>query len=289
MLLLILVSITLYSAFSIRPIRATGTIYISADGSISPSEAPVSSLDNVTYSLTANMDYSIVVERSSILIDGASYTVQGDGTENGFSLLEVTNVTIRNARIKSCFHGIQLFNSSNNIVTGNSIIGSSYEGVGVYYSSGNVITSNSMTDNQIGIAFYDSSNNLIVNNSFVSNTRQAYAESSLNYWDNGSKGNYWSDYEGTDLNQDGIGDASYIIDVNSQDRYPLMKPSINARPATDLNGDGKVNIVDMALVAQAFGSSSGQPRWNPICDIDHNGQVNIIDLTMVAKDFGKTV
>ena len=43
-------------------------------------------------------------------------------------------------------------------------------------------------------------------------------------FDNGSFGNYWSDYTGTDANHDGIGDVPYIIGGNLQDRYPLMMP-----------------------------------------------------------------
>ncbi|MBS7635414.1 PKD domain-containing protein, partial [Candidatus Bathyarchaeota archaeon] len=56
-----------------------------------------------------------------------------------------------------------------------------------------------------------------------------------NSWDNGypSGGNYWSNYVVVDYysgpyqnetRSDGIGDVSYIIDVNNRDRYPLMKP-----------------------------------------------------------------
>jgi hypothetical protein len=59
-----------------------------------------------------------------------------------------------------------------------------------------------------------------------------------------------------------------------------------ANPA-DLNKDGKVNVLDIALVGQAFGSYPGHPRWNPICDIDGNGTVDMIDMAMVAKDYGK--
>jgi len=58
---------------------------------------------------------------------------------------------------------------------------------------------------------------------------------SRNIWDNGypSGGNYWSNYNGTDLysgpcqnvtGSDGIGDTPYVIDANNQDNYPLMKP-----------------------------------------------------------------
>jgi hypothetical protein len=45
-----------------------------------------------------------------------------------------------------------------------------------------------------------------------------------NLWDNGEEGNYWSDYNGTDANGDGIGDTPYIIDTENIDRYPLMNP-----------------------------------------------------------------
>ena len=56
----------------------------------------------------------------------------------------------------------------------------------------------------------------------------------------------------------------------------------------DLNGDCVVNIMDIAIVAQAFGSNPGHPRWNPIADLDGNNNVNIIDISIVAKEYGKT-
>jgi hypothetical protein len=43
-----------------------------------------------------------------------------------------------------------------------------------------------------------------------------------NAWDDGVSGNYWSNYNGTDANQDRIGDTPYIIDINNVDHYPLM-------------------------------------------------------------------
>ncbi len=58
---------------------------------------------------------------------------------------------------------------------------------------------------------------------------------------------------------------------------------------TDLNKDGKVNIQDITIVAVAYGSKPGDPKWNAIADLDKNGQINIIDISMVAKDYGKTV
>jgi hypothetical protein len=66
--------------------------------------------------------------------------------------------------------------------------------------------------------------NTIFHNNFIDNPENAYDETG-NTWDNGSSGNYWSDYNGSDTDGDGIGDSPYQIPGNkSQDMYPLMKP-----------------------------------------------------------------
>jgi hypothetical protein len=58
---------------------------------------------------------------------------------------------------------------------------------------------------------------------------------------------------------------------------------------TDFNRDAKVNIQDITIVAVAYGSRRGDPKWNAMADLDKNGWINIIDMTMVAKDYGKSV
>jgi hypothetical protein len=56
----------------------------------------------------------------------------------------------------------------------------------------------------------------------------------------------------------------------------------------DVNGDGKVNILDISQAAKAFGSTPADPRWEPNGDLDNNGVINIIDITKIAKEWGKT-
>lgn len=55
---------------------------------------------------------------------------------------------------------------------------------------------------------------------------------------------------------------------------------------TDFNGDGKIDIKDIAVVASAFGSSPEDPDWNPIIDINQDGKIDIRDIAPTAKCFG---
>jgi hypothetical protein len=61
----------------------------------------------------------------------------------------------------------------------------------------------------------------------------------------------------------------------------------NAHP-TDINGDGRVDIQDVTMVAIAFGSKLGEEKWNASVDLYMDLRINIVDLTRVARDFGKT-
>jgi hypothetical protein len=85
-----------------------------------------------------------------------------------------------------------------------------------------------------------SNNNEIYLNNFINNADNVYPTGSINIWNSTLKmtyayngntytnylGNYWSDYGGSDINMDGIGDTLYSID-SDKDNYPLMMPYEN--------------------------------------------------------------
>lgn len=58
---------------------------------------------------------------------------------------------------------------------------------------------------------------------------------------------------------------------------------------SDLNKDGTVNILDVSIVALAFGSTPEDPNWNIIADLNNDETVNILDISTVAVEFGKPV
>jgi parallel beta-helix repeat protein len=57
----------------------------------------------------------------------------------------------------------------------------------------------------------------------------------------------------------------------------------------DLNLDGKVNIIDVSIVAYYFGQSYESEKWNEDADLNNDGQINIIDVAVVARAFGQRI
>jgi hypothetical protein len=55
----------------------------------------------------------------------------------------------------------------------------------------------------------------------------------------------------------------------------------------DLNGDLKVTLSDLVLLAKAYGSKLGGIRWNPNSDINGNGNVDLADLVTLATHYGQ--
>ena len=72
--------------------------------------------------------------------------------------------------------------------------------------------------------------NLFFHNNLVNNGQNAVtASGSINYWDNGKEGNYWSDYttkypNAIELNSSGTGNTAYTIDAGNSDQHPISKP-----------------------------------------------------------------
>lgn len=178
----------------------------------------------------------------------------------GVLLHSCSNNNLSGNNITSNYEGVVLwFSSSNNSLNANNIVSNPYHGVWLDYSSNNSLTGNCITDNDYGVWLQDyssdnslvgnnitnnhsyglgldsSSNNKIYHNNFVNSANTVGTLGLVNFWDNGypSGGNYWSDYNGSDVFRgayqnetgcDGIIDAVRVIDANNDDRFPLTKP-----------------------------------------------------------------
>lgn len=133
--------------------------------------------------------------------------------EDGIFIYGSSNIIVKNTITLNSGHGIDFFGSSN-IIAGNYI---AENGVGVYVNG--------------NIPFVGSQNNNMYCNNFINNTKQvsdilwgeSFSVISVNVWDKNKIGNYWSNYNGTDVDDDGVGDTPYVIDENNQDNYPLTE------------------------------------------------------------------
>ena len=236
-----------------------------------------------------------LADSSNNSISGNNITVN-DNT--GIWLLYSSNNSISGNNITNNYNGIRLDFSSYNSISRNNIIANKVYGIVLVWSPygnslGNLISENNITANgYMGVG--SCASNSIYHNNIINNTRQA---GGVSVWDNGypNGGNYWSDYSGVDLyhgpyqnktGSDGIGDTPYVIDVDNQDRYPLIDPVVP--PIGDLNSDFKVDIKDIALAARAYGSFPNHLRWNVQADINQDSRVDIRDLALIASNFGKT-
>jgi parallel beta-helix repeat protein len=129
--------------------------------------------------------------------------------------------------------GMKSLTGSKNIVSGNNITNCKTYGIFLENYQQINIVGNNFENNTVGIFLGDkASNNTIHHNNFINNQKDVtdvrstipFLPSPKNTWDTGSRGNYWSSYNGTDDDGDGIGDTPYIINDVNQDNYPLMNP-----------------------------------------------------------------
>jgi hypothetical protein len=68
----------------------------------------------------------------------------------------------------------------------------------------------------------------------------------------------------------------------------LVDGGLTVRLMGDLNGDGKINLIDYFEATLAFGSYPGHPKWDPAADLDRNLKINLADIFKVAIAYGKS-
>jgi parallel beta-helix repeat protein len=213
-----------------------------------------SSSNNRIINNTANSNNEVGIPLVNSSGNSISNNKCSSNNEYGIYLGDSDNNIISNSNCSSNHDdGINLYKSNDNNISNNKCSSNNEYGIHSDSSSNNTIKNNnisnngrvSSTDTSIfirggGIYMFNSSNNKIYLDNFINNSKNVHFSKSANIWNSSSKitytykgnthtnylGNYWNDYNGTDTDKDGIGDAPYSINED-KDTYPLVEPYEN--------------------------------------------------------------
>jgi nitrous oxidase accessory protein len=167
--------------------------------------------DNTAYNTRAG--YALMSSRR-LTITGNKTT---DSEDYGFLLNFITQSTFSDNHIKNVWTKPE-----------NKVLGRDGKGLFVYNSGYNTVENNVVDTAEIGIHLTAGSENIkIYGNSFINNPTQVkYVSNKKQEWSKDGRGNYWSNYLGWDMDNDGIGDAIFEPNDGIDKlvwQYPEMK------------------------------------------------------------------
>jgi parallel beta-helix repeat protein len=191
---------------------------------------------------------AVWIQANNVVVSG--FTIKNGGQfYSGISIGmygACKNVTICENVIKNTVEGITVWWYSSHVTISRNYISGSECGIGFDNSTDNMINDNVLIDNHHGVMMAYCENNTFVGNTFRNNEHSGVHfepccynntmlhnnfinspvdnHESINIWDNGFEGNYYSDYKGEDANKDGLGDTPHQIDIDNIDNFPLMEP-----------------------------------------------------------------
>jgi parallel beta-helix repeat protein len=164
-----------------------------------------------------------------------------DGSQ--ISLANSGNIVANNT-ISNSSMGVAIMWGGDNRISGNVVTNCK---IGLYKTEphgGNIFSANYVANNSCGVKIachVESAETTLYHNNFINNVVQVNTDPTetiggsgtreftrslihSGLFDNGTEGNFWSDYTGEDNNKDNIGDTPYFIDENRRDNHPLMYP-----------------------------------------------------------------
>jgi parallel beta-helix repeat protein len=160
-LVVLILSFMLVSISEVRIVNAEETIYIRSDGTVEGTDKI--QRDGSVYTFIGDIvNQSIIVERDSIVVDGAGYRLQGDGNENGITLSDVNNITVKNLKLSSFNIGIVVMGSDNNRILENTIT-DNFRGLDLTASTNNTVSGNYIANNTDGIGLENMYNSIVEN------------------------------------------------------------------------------------------------------------------------------
>lgn len=198
--------------------------------------------------------------------------------DRGIALASSTGNTIVGNNCSENSEGIELrYSADNNILLNNVCNSNVNRGILFYQScANNTISGNTFSENKYGLSLINSSDNTFYLNNFADNTNQNVGSGGSNNWYSPTKinyiykdslhtsclGNFYSDHDLFDFDDDGVTDDPYVLGANEpDDEYPIIATSDNYSVVVlpslegDFDRDGDVDGADLAVFAENFGKT----------------------------------
>ena len=270
-------------------------VYIRSDGNVEPQTLPIQRVGD-SYIFNGNVfNFTLEVQRGNIVLDGAGYTLQGNGSGIGIILSIIGNVTVKNLGIHSFRTGIDVRDSSGNTVRGSSITNNEL-GIAFNVAVNNQILGNQITGNSNAILLYVAADyNSIIENNITKNGQGIWCEFSNynvtadynnilrnNITENTGFGILMRGCSNNRVEENNISGNEYGITLSgsscTENTFVGNKIVGNSKGGIVMGGDANHNILTGNTIAfsevgiDVFASSNNQFSYNDL--ISNKRQVN---------------
>ena len=180
-------------------------------------------------SILLNKRLNLIGEnQNTTILDGGGINSNFIVKTNGSFLIQLANMTLRNAKV-----GIYAQNDANTNLSHCTISRCSNSAVLLIQDQYFLVKNCKFQNNKRAINLTNCNNNKFYHNNFINNTIQVSSNSnSNNTWDNNITGNYWDDYRikypsASVVPSTGTWDTPYIVNAsgNNIDNHPWVYPS----------------------------------------------------------------
>jgi len=180
-------------------------------------------------SILLNKRLNLIGEnQNTTILDGGGINSNFIVKTNGSFLIQLANMTLRNAKV-----GIYAQNDANTNLSHCTISRCSNSAVLLIQDQYFLVKNCKFQNNKRAINLTNCNNNKFYHNNFINNTIQVSSNSnSTNTWDNNIIGNYWDDYRikypnASVVPSTGTWDTPYIVNAsgNNIDNHPWVYPS----------------------------------------------------------------